>query len=153
KRRNTLGYNVTASFMTGYGGLVAPPFQRFYLGGENDLRGFDIRSVSPVAFLPSTTAIALRNPDGSIVPKDPSNPLRGNYTIPLPLDQIVFPGGDFSLVTNFEYRITIAGPVAIAPFVDTGIDPILRTSQLRVNDSELNLINSTIFGCPAQDLA
>jgi len=33
------------------------------MGGENDLRGFDIRSVSPVAFLPSVGAIALRNPE------------------------------------------------------------------------------------------
>jgi len=152
-RRNTIGFNVVGSFMTGYGGLVAPPFQRFYMGGENDLRGFDIRSVSPVAFLPSVTTIMLRNPDGSFVPKDPSNPLRGNYTIPVPVDQIVFPGGDLSLVTNLEYRITIAGPVALAPFVDTGVDPILRKSQLRVNDSELDLINSTVFGCPALDIA
>ena len=44
----------------------------------------------------------------------------------IPVERIVFPGGDFSFVTNVEYRITIAGPVAIAPFVDTGIDPILR---------------------------
>ena len=28
------------------------PFERFYLGGDNDLRGFDIRSISPIAFLP-----------------------------------------------------------------------------------------------------
>ncbi len=51
KGRNTIGFNFQGSFLTGYGGLVPPPFQRFYDGGENDLRGFDIRSVSPVAFL------------------------------------------------------------------------------------------------------
>lgn len=150
--RNTVGYNVQASFMSGYGGLVAPPFQRSYMGGENDLRGFDIRSVSPIAFLPSTSAVTLRNPDGTVVPKDPSNPLRGGYTVPVPVDQIVFPGGDASLVANLEYRITIAGPVAIAPFVDMGIDPILRRSQLRVQSSQLSVLNSTVFGCPAQDL-
>ena len=53
KRRNAIGINFQGSFLTGYGGLVAPPFQRFYMGGENDLRGFDIRSVSPIAFLPN----------------------------------------------------------------------------------------------------
>ena len=150
KGRNTVGFNVTGSFLSGYGGRVAPPFERFYDGGENDLRGFDIRSISPVAFLPSQASITLRNPDGSIVPKDPSNPLRGSYTIPVPVDQIVFPGGDASLVGNLEYRITIAGPVALAPFVDTGVDPIIRPSQLKINSSELNLINSTVFGCPAE---
>lgn len=153
KGRNTVGWNVTGSFLTGYGGLVPPPFQRFYGGGENDLRGFDIRSISPVAFLPTTTSIQLRNPDGSIVPKNPANPLQGGYTIPLPLDQIVFPGGDMSLVGNLEYRYTIAGPVALVPFLDVGVEPILRPSQLKISDTQLNLINSTNFGCPQLDVA
>ena len=153
KGRNAIGFNVQASFLTGFGGVVAPPFQRFYMGGEQDLRGFDIRSVSPVAFLPSAGAIILRNPDGSPVPKDPSNPALGNYTIPIPVDQIVFPGGDAQFVTNLEYRITIAGPVALAPFIDTGIDPIIRKSQLSINQGQLDQINNTLFGCPALNAA
>ncbi len=152
KHRNTIGYNLQGSFLTGYGGLVPPPFQRFYDGGENDLRGFDIRSISPVAFLPSTANISLRNPDGSVVPKNPANPLQGPYTIPVPLDQIVFPGGDLSLVGNLEYRITIAGPVSLAPFMDLGVEPILRDSQLKISTSEFNLINNTSFGCPTLDI-
>jgi outer membrane protein insertion porin family len=151
KKRNTVGFRLQGSFLTGYGGLVPPPFQRFYDGGENDLRGFDIRSISPVSFLPNTTSIQLRNPDGSIVPKNPANPLQGAYTIPVPLDQIVFPGGDLSVVGNLEYRITIAGPVALAPFMDLGIEPIIRDSQLKINDTQYDLINTTIFGCPQLD--
>src|SRR5208282_2706601 len=142
-RRNTWGYRLQASYISGFGGLVAPPFQRFFMGGENDIRGFDVRSVSPVAFLPSSNVITLTNPDGTPVLKNPSNPRQGNWTIPIPVDQIVFPGGDLSVVTNLEYRITIAGPVAVAPFVDTGIDPILRSSQLRISASELGVINNT----------
>ncbi|HEX3352601.1 MAG: outer membrane protein assembly factor BamA [Terriglobales bacterium] len=153
KGRNTIGFNLQGSFLTGYGGVVAPPFQRFYLGGENDIRGFDILSVSPVAFLPDKGSIILRNPDGTAVPKDPSNPLRGNYTIPVPVERIVFPGGDASLVTNLEYRFTIAGPVALAPFVDVGMNPIIRGSQLRLNAGQLADINSTVFGCPTLDIA
>ena len=153
KGRNTIGFNVQGSFLTGYGGVVAPPFERFYLGGENDIRGFDIRSVSPVAFLPGSSAIVLRNPDGTPVPKDPSNPLRGNYTIPVPVEEIVFPGGDASLVTNVEYRFTIVGPVALAPFADLGLNPIVRGSQLRINPGQLADINATVFGCPALDVA
>jgi outer membrane protein insertion porin family len=151
KRRNAIGLHAQASYMSGYGGLVAPPFQRFYMGGENDLRGFDIRSVSPVAFIPTATTVELRNPDGSIVPKDPGNLARGAYTIQVPFQQITFPGGDLSLVTNAEYRVTIAGPVAIAPFVDFGVDPILRPSQLRINDQQFATLNQTQFGCPAED--
>jgi outer membrane protein insertion porin family len=152
-RRNAIGVNFQGSFLTGYGGLVAPPFQRFYMGGENDLRGFDIRSVSPIAFLPNKAVVNLTNPDGSLVFKDPSNPRRGPYQIPIPVQTIVQPGGDLNLFGNVEYRITIVGPVTLAPFMDVGIDPIVRPSQLRINSGQLSDINSTLFGCPQLDIA
>jgi outer membrane protein insertion porin family len=161
KRRNTIGFRVQGSFITGYGGLVPPPFQRFYMGGENDIRGFDIRSVSPVAFLPSANSIILRDRSNVPQPANPNYPcVPGNatlgiptncWTIPIPVDQIVFPGGDFSLITNLEYRITIAGPVAIAPFVDTGLDTILRPSQLQIASQQYSAVISTPFGCPQLD--
>lgn len=156
--RNTLGYNVQASFITGFSGVVAPPFLRSYLGGENDIRGFDIRTVSPIAYLPSVQSISLRNPDGTYVPANPALPIGFNsagqcvsncYNIPLPFQQLVTPGGDLSLTGNLEYRITIAGPVAIAPFVDMGVNPILRTSQLQIAKGQFDQLESTFFGCPA----
>ena len=153
KGRNSLGFNFQASFLTGYDGVVAPPFQRFYMGGDYDIRGFDIRSISPVAYLPNKGSITLTNPDGSPVPKNPSNPAMGAYTIPIPISQIVFPGGDTSLVTQFEYHITIAGPVVLAPFVDTGLDPVIRQSQLKITPQQYNLLNSTPFGCPVLNAA
>ena len=148
KRRNTVGFRVQGSFISGFGGLVAPPFQRSYMGGENDLRGFDIRSVSPVAFLPSAGSITLTNRDGTPVLKDPQNPRAGAVSIPIPIDQIVFPGGDLSVVTNFEYRYTIYGPVALAPFMDIGIDPIVRKSQLQIAQEQYDDVVGTLFGCP-----
>jgi outer membrane protein insertion porin family len=150
-RRNAIGFNVQGSYISGYGGLVAPPFQRSFMGGEYDIRGFDVRSISPVAFLPSANQITLTNPDGTPVLKNPLNPRQGNWTIPIPVDQIVFPGGDFSVSTNLEYRITIAGPVAIVPFVDSGIDAIVRRSQLQIADAQYQGVISTYFGCPALD--
>jgi outer membrane protein insertion porin family len=150
-RRNAIGFNVQGSFISGFGGLVAPPFQRFYMGGENDIRGFDIRSVSPVAFLPNAGTIPLTNPDGTPVLKDPSNPRSGPVSVPIPIDQIVFPGGDLSLVTNLEYRITIYGPVAIAPFIDTGIDPVTRRSQLQIAEDQYVTVKGTVYGCPQLD--
>src|SRR5580692_2358307 len=162
KRRNALGYNVQASFITGYGGIVAPPFERAYLGGENDLRGFDIRTVSPIAYLSSVQSVALRNPDSSFVPANPHFPVLTGangacvsncWMIPVPYSQLVTPGGDFSLHSNLEYRITIAGPVAVAPFVDVGVDPILRTSQLQINPVQYSTLANTLFGCPALDTA
>jgi outer membrane protein insertion porin family len=147
-RRNAFGFNVQGSFITGFDGLVAPPFQRSYMGGENDLRGFDIRSVSPVAFLPSVGSITLTDPTGVPVLKDPQNPRAGAVTIPIPIDQITFPGGDLSIVTNFEYRITIYGPVALAPFMDAGIDPIVRRSQLQIASQQYSSVVGTPLGCP-----
>jgi len=149
--RNAIGFTLNGSYISGFGGLVAPPFQRFYMGGENDIRGFDIRSISPVAFLPSSNVITLTNPDGTPVPKNPANPRLGNWTVPIPVDQIVFPGGDLSSWTNLEYRITIAGPVAIAPFIDAGIDPIIRRSQLQIADVQYQQVVGTPFGCPELD--
>jgi outer membrane protein insertion porin family len=107
--------------------------------------------VSPLAYLPTNASITLTNPDGTAVPRDPSNPRRGAYTIPVPVEQIVAPGGDFSVNGNLEYRITIVGPVALAPFTDLGFNSILRQSQLRINSGQLQDINSTFFGCPALD--
>jgi outer membrane protein insertion porin family len=157
KRRNAIGYNIQGSFITGYDGIVAPPFERSYLGGENDLRGFDIRSVSPIAYLPSAQTVALRNPDGSFVPANPRFPVLTGaggactancWNIPVPYQQLVTPGGDLSVHGNLEYRITIAGPVAIAPFVDIGTNAIVRTSQLQINPIQYQSLLSTLFGCP-----
>jgi len=153
KRRNAIGFNTQASFITGYGGVVAPPFERSYLGGDQDLRGFDIRTISPIAFLPSHQNVTLTNPDGTPVPKDPRNPRAGNWIVPVPFQQLVTPGGDLSLTGNLEYRITIAGPVVLAPFVDVGLNPILRPSQLKINQGQFDDLVNTEFGCPALDPA
>jgi outer membrane protein insertion porin family len=153
KRRNAIGYNIQGSFITGYNGVVAPPFERAYLGGDNDLRGFDIRTISPLAFLSSHRDVALTNPDGSPVPKDPRNPRAGNWIIPVPFEQLVTPGGDLSLTGNLEYRIAIAGPVVLAPFMDVGVNPIVRTSQLKINNGQFDDLRNTQFGCPQLDPA
>ena len=144
-----LGFRVQGTFLTGYEGLAAPPFERFYLGGDQDLRGFDIRSVSPVAFVITTASVVLTNPDGSVVPINPANPRAGAWTVPIPIRSIVFPGGDGSWVSNLEYRIPLVGPVNLAPFVDTGMVFAARSSQLRIADSELQVLNNTGFGCPS----
>src|SRR5260370_18979318 len=86
--RNVIGYRVQASFITGYGGLVAPPLERFYLGGDTHLRGFDVPAISPVVFLPHKKTVQLTNPDGTPVPVDPSHPLPGPVLIPVPLQRI-----------------------------------------------------------------
>ena len=92
--------------------------QRFYMGGDNDIRGFDVRSLSPYGFLLSNVSLPLLNPDGTPVPVDPANPRRGIRTIPVPLRTLIATGGDTNVVTNVEYRIPLFGPVTLAPFYD-----------------------------------
>jgi len=147
--QNSLGIHFQASFINGFGGVSAPPYQRFYMGGENDLRGFDIRTVSPYVFVPTVQAFQLSNPDGTPVPVDPTNPRRGNQTVALPINNITLPGGDTSVFTNIEYRIHIVGPVVLAPFADIGMDFVTLPSQLKISPSSLSVITSTVFGCPA----
>ena len=149
--RNSLGFRIQASHVSGYLGRVAPPFERFFMGGDTDIRGFDIRAISPVAFFVERVDFPLLNPDGTVVPKDPNNPRQGGVTVPMPVHRIIFPGGDTQVVANVEYRIPLVGPVTLAPFLDAGIDAILRPSQLQVNEAQLNTLNTTAFGCPALD--
>jgi outer membrane protein insertion porin family len=147
--QNTLGIRLQASFINGFGGTEAPPYQRFYMGGENDLRGFDIRTVSPYVFVSTVQNFTLSNPDGSPVPVDPANPRRGSVTIPLPVNNITLPGGDTEFISNLEYRIHVVGPITLAPFADFGMDFVTMDSQLKISGDSLTQLNSTIFGCPA----
>ena len=147
-RQNRLGIHLQGSFISGWEGRVAPPYQRFYLGGDNDLRGFDIRTVSPYVFVNTVQNLVLTNPDGTPVPVDPTNPRRGSVQVPLPVTSITFPGGDTSVVGNLEYRIKVIGPVDIVPFADLGMNVSLRNSQLKIAPDSLTQLNSTVFGCP-----
>lgn len=146
--QNTLGFRVQGSFIGGFGGTEAPPYQRFYMGGETDLRGFDVRTVSPYVFVNTVQNVQLTNPDGSPVPLDPTNPRRGNVQIPIPVNNITLPGGDTSVISNLEYRIKIVGPVVLAPFADFGLDFVTLDSQLKIAPDAVTQLNNTVFGCP-----
>lgn len=145
---NVLGYRIQVANIAGYGGQVAPPFSRIYGGGENDLRGFDIRSISPYTFLPIKVMYNLTNPDGSPVPRDPSNPTLGNVQIPLPIYRLAPIGGDLSLTTNLEYRFPISNEVTFAFFSDLGIIMNAEPTQLRQSPEGITTLNSPTYGCP-----
>jgi len=149
----SLGYRIQGSFVTGYRGLVVPPNERIRAGGENDLRGFDAFTVSPYVFLPTKLDIALTNPDGSPVPKDPSNPRRGSVTVPIPVMQLAPAYGDTNIIGNLEYRIPIVGPVTIKAFADAGLDFVTRSSQLRISNVQFDELNNTVYGCQTLDVA
>ena len=146
--RNVLAFRFQAQYIQGIGGKVAPPFQRFYQGGEQDLRGFDIRSGTPYAFIPQRTQFILTNPDGTLVPRDPTNPTLGNITVPIPTYGIVSVGGDTQFTSNIEYRIPLGGPVTFKLFDDFGMSVATRQSQLVESVLAIDQLNSPLYGCP-----
>ncbi len=64
-RKNVLAFHFMATTVTGFGGKEIPPFSRAFMGGENDVRGFDFYSITPIAYLPSSASIGVLNADGS----------------------------------------------------------------------------------------
>ena len=145
---NVLGYRVQLVHVAGFGGEVAPPQNRVYSGGESDVRGFDIRSSAPYTFIPTRTLFNLTNPDGTTVPRDPTNPSLGNVQIPLPIYRLTSIGGDTSLTSNLEYRIPIVNQVTFAFFTDFGMTFNAQSSQLRQSVAGQSLITSPSYGCP-----
>lgn len=147
KANHVIGMHLLARYLTGFGGKTAAPFNRFFMGGENDVRGFPLYGVSPMAFVPSSSPINILNNDGSprqqlgIVNEDTGATGLVNATQVIPAYQLVFPGGDTNIVANLEYRVPIFGPVTLAAFFDAGLNRLSNTSQLKLNPSRLDALN------------
>ncbi|HEX4066773.1 MAG TPA: outer membrane protein assembly factor BamA [Acidobacteriaceae bacterium] len=147
--RNTLGTRFQFIYIRGFSGDVAPPFDRPSAGGESDLRGFDVRTVTPYGFVPTRVQFALTNPDGSTVPRDPTNPSLGPIEVPLPVYGIATIGGDTNFTWNLQYMIPIYGrTVGFNLFNDFGMDMALSTDQLRQSPEGIDALNSPLYGCP-----
>ncbi len=143
--KNVLAFHFMATTITGFGGKVAPPFARSFIGGENDIRGFDFYSITPIAYLPSSAAVSILSPDGS---QRTQTQLQNGYPTPVPASlniptyQIITPGGDSHAVFNFEYRIPVVGPISLVPFFDAGVNKILYKNQLTVNPGQVTNLNN-----------
>ncbi|HSP67265.1 MAG TPA: outer membrane protein assembly factor BamA [Bryobacteraceae bacterium] len=144
---HVIAMHLLARYVTGYGGKVAPPFNRFYMGGENDVRGFELWGAGPWAFVPNTGQVNVLNTDGSPRQQKYIDPKTGAVSLvnagqTIPSYQMVFPGGDTNIVANFEYRIPIIGQtVTLAPFFDAGMNRISNKSQLKLNPSRISDLN------------
>ena len=110
--RNTLAFRFQTAYIQGFGGTSSPFYQRFFMGGDFDIRGFDFRSISPIAFVTRTTFDSFTGQ-------------------PIQSDDIAYVGGDTMAVANLEYRIPLGGPMfTLAPFVDAGNSWVTRKGQL-----------------------
>ncbi|MEP6704922.1 MAG: outer membrane protein assembly factor BamA, partial [Acidobacteriota bacterium] len=114
-----------------------PVYERYYLGSENDIRGYDSRSLGPIA--PFDTYVTARNVSVSSAISGASTAVPfltdrtrneiaqlGLLTGPdgpnaaLLSRNFRFIGGDTQLLGNFEYRVPLFGPATLAVFADIG---------------------------------
>jgi outer membrane protein insertion porin family len=138
-KRNVIGVRVMSSMITGYNGTDVPPYSRFYLGGENDVRGFDFYTISPFVAIPSSSTTTVTYFDPTRLGPGGA-PTQVALNVPIVTFLPTRPGGDFQGVGNFEYRIPIAGPVSMSLFNDIGLDGIIRKSQLGLNPGALSTL-------------
>jgi outer membrane protein insertion porin family len=144
--RNTLAFHFRASTIAGYGGKVPPPFARFYMGGQYDIRGFNFYSISPVVYFPTIGQVCNRDSKGNPIWAVGANGLPetgtcGSYTT-FPYNTVEVPGGDSEFLGSFEYRIPIAGPVTLAYFIDIGDAFDLWPGQLKLQPNALSSITT-----------
>ena len=126
-----------------------PIYERFFLGGENDIRGYNFRSISPV--VPYTSYLSTQNvkaqipdptdttgtkfidpPPGTVHPSVLRNynfqaPEKGCTITASATCNVVSPGtlftpigGDTQFLYNVEYRIPVFSVLSLAAFADVG---------------------------------
>jgi outer membrane protein insertion porin family len=157
-KRNTLAFHFRFATLTGYDGKVPPPYARFYMGGQYDIRGFNIYSISPVIFFPTVGQVCNRTSQGNQIwavnsKGVPEVGTCGSYTS-FPYNTVEVPGGDTEFLSSFEYRIPIYGPVTLAYFIDVGDAFILYPSDLKLQPNALSSITSEFpyFSVPNGEL-
>jgi outer membrane protein insertion porin family len=135
------------SFVSG-----VPIFERFFLGDEYTLRGYNVRSISPISpvdtFVTSRNIRVASNGDGTVVPitglptaftsalaavatfTGPNAPNSARFS-----RSATSIGGDTQLLGNFEYRIPLFGPASLAAFADVGSTFNLRKGSIQTLNS------------------
>ena len=132
-----------------------PLYERYFLGSEYDIRGYEARSVGPIA--PYNGFVTTRNVSLSTTPSGTATAFGGlgvNQTNdiiqagtftgaaganPTQISaNYQFIGGDTQLLGNFEYRIPIFGPVSLAGFADIGtVFNLRKTGTQNINSNFL----------------
>lgn len=124
-----------ANSLSFVGGI--PYQERYFLGSEFDIRGYDVRAIGPYApienYITTQNLVIAENAFGDPIEIQGLSDRDRNALIqagtltgadganPAFLSSTFFNiGGDTQLLGNFEYRIPIFGPVTMAAFADIG---------------------------------
>jgi outer membrane protein insertion porin family len=134
--RNVFAFHFMSNMITGYNGKDVPPNSRYYLGGEQDVRGYDFYTISPFVFIPDSTTVNVSFVNPTVI--NSGHPV--TTTIPVNVLEWVpsRPGGDLTGVANVEYRVPIYKEYAgLTFFNDLGMSGILRQSQLSLDPTAI----------------
>ena len=130
-----------------------PYSERFFLGSENDIRGYDSRAIGPIAqiagFLTTQNVVVATNSTGTSVEAEGLTAAQrslltslGTFTGASGANPLLTSvnarviGGDTQLLGNFEYRVPVYGPVTMAAFADIGTVFNVRRGNLQsINSS------------------
>lgn len=139
-----------------------PAYERYYLGSENDIRGYTSRSIGPVApfdtYVTSRNVVLATNAFGTADTNTGLSTRDANELATL--GQVTgiaganpalfsrnfrFIGGDTQLLANVEYRLPLIGPATLAFFGDVGSVYNLRKTGQQIINSEF-LADDTFLG-------
>jgi len=126
-----------------------PIYERFFLGDEFTIRGYNVRSITPITpldnFITSRNVVLATNPTGTPTPI-PGLPQSlanvGLFTGPTGSNVVSLPraftgtGADTQVLANVEYRIPLFGPITAALFADAGSAFNLRSKDNQQYSSE-----------------
>ena len=147
-----------ANSMAFIGGV--PAYERYFLGSENDIRGYNSRAIGPLApfdtYVSSRNVVLATNAVGTPVPfvnfinpatgqPDPARAQEFAEAVGLLAGpdgarpallgkNYRFIGGDTQILGNFEYRVPLFGPATLALFADVGsVFNLRKTGTQRIN--------------------
>src|SRR5215471_11958395 len=146
-----------------------PIYERFFLGDEFTIRGYNVRSISPVTpldnYITSRNVVVATNAAGTpnVVPGlPPALAAIGTFTGASGSNVAALPrvytatGGDTQALGNFEYRIPIVGrTVQAALYADVGNAFNLRSNKAQTFSTEFLadqpfLTTIGLIACPRQ---
>lgn len=87
-RKHYFAYNIELAYATGFGGQLLPYYERYFLGGERSIRGYDVRFVAPIAVNPLNNSPFIAGGNKSFV-------ANVEYVIPV--------GGPLKFATFLDY--------------------------------------------------
>ncbi len=144
-----------------------PIYERFFLGDEFTIRGYNVRSISPVTpldnYVTSRNVVLATNLSGTanVIPGLPANLASiGTFTGSTGSNVATLPrvytatGADTQILGNFEYRIPVVGrTVQAALYVDVGSAFNMRSKRDQTYSTEFLaddpfLATSGFIACP-----